>query len=414
MSENNEKRKKKNYLNNEDLLIEIEKSRKQGQMTDKLALMLQTLCYRYSKKANFAGYCVDRYTECFIANKGWVTYDKIEVGDKILSYDYQTKSTKLSSIVDLYVNENYNGPIFYLTGSYYNAVVTPNHKIPTLNKGLIPVENVTNVDEILLSSGIPYQPTVKVNVSSFNELNYTNVFGLDEKQLKSLIESKKGKSYQSTTWYHGENQTEKDMLILIGVLLGYHVQYDDKTFDIRFVNKQTCKGKALDFHGGRSGIPHVPNRPTYTLEEDVVWCPTTEHGTFYARRKGFVYITGNSYVEDMQAYAMMSLVKTWKSFDPKKSQNPFAFFTQCVKNSFIQYLNAEKKQRNIRDELMVDQGLTPSYTYQIEHSSMSLHLYDDKDEHERYDEHFEHVFSAENSTTEDITIDTKEESEPEE
>jgi len=78
---------------------------------------------------------------------------------------------------------------------------------------------------------------------------------------------------------------------------------------------------------------------------------------------------GYTYNEDMQAYAMMMLVRTWNSFNPDKSNNPFAFFTQCVKNSFIQYLNSEKRHRTIRDELMVNEGLNPSYTYQLEHEA---------------------------------------------
>lgn len=84
----------------------------------------------------------------------------------------------------------------------------------------------------------------------------------------------------------------------------------------------------------------------------------------YARSAQFARYTYN---EDMQAYAMMMLVRTWNSFNPEKSDNPFAFFTQCIKNSFRQYLNLEKRQRNIRDELLVDKGLTPSYNYQMEY-----------------------------------------------
>lgn len=83
----------------------------------------------------------------------------------------------------------------------------------------------------------------------------------------------------------------------------------------------------------------------------------------YAKKGNYANYTYN---DDMQAYAMMMLVKTWSSFDPAKSSNPFAFFTQCIKHSFIQYLNQEKKQRNIRDELLVDIGLSPSYTFQLE------------------------------------------------
>lgn len=80
----------------------------------------------------------------------------------------------------------------------------------------------------------------------------------------------------------------------------------------------------------------------------------------YARKGNFV---NYSYNEDMQAYAMMMLVRTWNSFNPEKSDNPFAFFTQCVKNSFIQYLNQEQKQRDVRDLLLIDSGLNPSYGY---------------------------------------------------
>jgi len=75
-----------------------------------------------------------------------------------------------------------------------------------------------------------------------------------------------------------------------------------------------------------------------------------------------------SYTEDMQAFAMMMLVKTWTAFNPEKSSNAFAFYTQCVKNSFRQFLNDEKRQRTIRDAYAVEYGLTPSYNYQLEYA----------------------------------------------
>jgi DNA-directed RNA polymerase specialized sigma24 family protein len=80
----------------------------------------------------------------------------------------------------------------------------------------------------------------------------------------------------------------------------------------------------------------------------------------YAKKGNFVNYTYN---EDMVSYALMMLVRTWNSFNPEKSNNPFAFYTQCIKNSFVQYLNQEKRQRNIRDMLLVDQGMNPSYGF---------------------------------------------------
>ncbi len=82
--------------------------------------------------------------------------------------------------------------------------------------------------------------------------------------------------------------------------------------------------------------------------------------TRYAKKGNFVNYTYN---DDMQSYAILSLVKTWRGFDPKKSSNPFAFYTQCIKNAFIQYLNYERKHRDTKDKLLVDSGLNPSFGY---------------------------------------------------
>ena len=80
----------------------------------------------------------------------------------------------------------------------------------------------------------------------------------------------------------------------------------------------------------------------------------------YAKKGNFV---NYSYNEDFQGYAMLMLVRNWNSFNPEKSSNPFAYFTQCIKASFIQYLNQEKRQRVIRDEILIDQGMNPSHGF---------------------------------------------------
>jgi len=80
----------------------------------------------------------------------------------------------------------------------------------------------------------------------------------------------------------------------------------------------------------------------------------------YGKKGNFANYTYN---DDMQGYASMMLVKTFRSFNPEKSTNAFAFFTQCVKNSFIQFLNQERRQRDIRDEVLVSKGLNPSFTF---------------------------------------------------
>lgn len=73
---------------------------------------------------------------------------------------------------------------------------------------------------------------------------------------------------------------------------------------------------------------------------------------------------GYSFREDMVSFAVVNLCANWHKFDPAKSDNPFAFYTTAVYRSFLQYLADEKKQRDIRDELLVDAGANPSFSFQ--------------------------------------------------
>jgi DNA-directed RNA polymerase specialized sigma subunit len=38
--------------------------------------------------------------------------------------------------------------------------------------------------------------------------------------------------------------------------------------------------------------------------------------------------------KDCIAFALMDVVRYWRSFNPEKSNNPFAYFTQMIKNGF--------------------------------------------------------------------------------
>lgn len=119
----------------------------------------------------------------------------------------------------------------------------------------------------------------------------------------------------------------------------------------------------------------------------------------YAKKGNFVNYTYN---DDMQAYAMMMLVRTWNSFNPEKSDNPFAFFTQCIKNSFIQYLNQEKRQRNIRDLMLIDQGMNPSFNFD-EQNETDLHIVEDEEDFHLLQKTFkQHKKSLINFDDEDI------------
>lgn len=73
---------------------------------------------------------------------------------------------------------------------------------------------------------------------------------------------------------------------------------------------------------------------------------------------------GYSFREDMVSFAVVNLCANWHKFDPAKSDNPFAFYTTAAYRSFLQYLADEKKQRDIRDQMLVDAGANPSFSFQ--------------------------------------------------
>ena len=128
----------------------------------------------------------------------------------------------------------------------------------------------------------------------------------------------------------------------------------------------------VDFHGGKRkarrtnrGKANHPNVPT-EYYRGLVWCPETQYGCFVARRNGYVYLTGNTYRDEMCGLALAHLAQVGLQFDESKSSNPFAFFTTTIGHCFTRTLNLEKKNQSIRDDLLINMGMSPSYTRQIE------------------------------------------------
>lgn len=132
------------------------------------------------------------------------------------------------------------------------------------------------------------------------------------------------------------------------------------------------RGECLNFNGGLNngtsinrglGKAAFPNTPTVHYD-GMVWCPETEYGSFVARRNGKVYLTGNTYNDEMRSQALLQLTQIGLQFDESKSANPFAYYTTAITNSFTRVLNIEKINQNIRDDILEMNSLTPSYTRQ--------------------------------------------------
>lgn len=82
----------------------------------------------------------------------------------------------------------------------------------------------------------------------------------------------------------------------------------------------------------------------------------------YATRSNW---RGYTYNEEMRGQALLQLSQIGLQFDESKSSNPFAYYTAAITNSFTRVLNLEKKNQNIRDDILEMNGLNPSWTRQF-------------------------------------------------
>jgi hypothetical protein len=93
---------------------------------------------------------------------------------------------------------------------------------------------------------------------------------------------------------------------------------------------------------------------------------------------------GYTYNEEMRGQALLQLSQIGLQFDESKSSNPFAYYTAAITNSFTRILNIEKKNQNIRDDILEMNGLNPSWTRQYanvdrQHAAAAMVVSDSND-----------------------------------
>jgi hypothetical protein len=73
-----------------------------------------------------------------------------------------------------------------------------------------------------------------------------------------------------------------------------------------------------------------------------------------ARRPNF---SGYTYRDEMIGDAVENCIKYFNSFDPNKSKNPFAYFSQTCFYTCIRRLKVEKAESNLRSEIIKNTGI---------------------------------------------------------
>jgi hypothetical protein len=99
--------------------------------------------------------CVDPATECLSRDRGWITYDKLSPGDEILAYDPVTHTTRWERTIDVFVNENYAGPMTELSSRGFSALTTPDHRWPLQPPVTLRGSSLNRVVKVFHTQGLP-------------------------------------------------------------------------------------------------------------------------------------------------------------------------------------------------------------------------------------------------------------------
>jgi hypothetical protein len=185
--------------------------------------------------------------------------------------------------------------------------------------------------------------------------------------------------FRVMTWEHIPMDTPKPKKakpqLIIEDSEDLSTEYDDQNDDV--APSKYVKVNFPPFHHYRideAGVPYCVGKSHW--QGDLIKGQfNRDHGTMtrtlahmfmklcerYATRSNW---RGYTYNDEMRSQALLQLSQIGLQFDESKSQNPFAYYTAAITNSFTRVLNIEKRNQNLRDDILEMNGLTPSYTRQ--------------------------------------------------
>lgn len=134
---------------------------------------------------------------------------------------------------------------------------------------------------------------------------------------------------------------------------------------VNYINNKTLYGSMIHY---KNDIQHAlahdadkPQVPKYIGESIILIC------TNLSKKPNF---SGYTYKADMIADAIVDCIAAVDNFDPDKTNNPFAYFTQIAWNAFIRRIQKEKKQTYIKHK-----NYENSFMMEVfEDSNQAMHL----------------------------------------
>lgn len=145
-------------------------------------------------------------------------------------------------------------------------------------------------------------------------------------------------------------KTEADHKIKLNFPPFQHWKFDEN-------DNLICVGKSHWIGGMENGY-FSKDHGVATNKLALMWMKLVDR---YATRGN---VRGYTYNDEMKGQAILQLAQIGLQFDESKSNNPFAYYTAAVTNSFVRVINLEKRNQNIRDDILEMNDLNPSLTRQ--------------------------------------------------
>ena len=281
--------------------------------------------------------CVDMDTE-ILTLSGWKKYDQIKEGDEILSYSLEKNEIVKDTIKSIHLQKSENNDIdvIHLSTSSFDAVCTNNHRWVMRN---FDTNNVRFYEtDHILKFHRPRYHILRISSNNINLSNEQSIMEAPESWIKRFLNQQVevselfALSYIEAKSYY---DYFKDNLAKQGC-----IEFDDESLADKFqilcimAGKVGNKRKEIKQYKKKedkvSWKVSSPKKPLYQTaridlmekkeeKTNLIWCVTTEQGTWIARRNGKYYITGNSIIQgsaaDFTKTALISVMNDprWKA-----------------------------------------------------------------------------------------------------
>lgn len=149
-----------------------------------------------------------------------------------------------------------------------------------------------------------------------------------------------------------------------------------------YINNKTLYGSMIHYknelkEAREKRLNQEPQVPRYIGESILLICNNL------AKKPNF---SGYTYKQDMISDAIMDCIAAVDNFNPEKTNNPFAYFTQIAWNAFIRRIQKEKKQtyikhKNFENSFMMNELWSDAENIHLkanEYSSEIVRSFEDK------------------------------------